>query len=63
MSGITLYDASSSIWLEDRGIRYSPEEICTGKRIGVEGAGEAAHWEWRYYVKGNKYVSAKRTCP
>lgn len=62
MSGTPLYQKDPTIWLEDRGIRYTPEEICITKRIGVDGAGEAAHWPWRYFVKGNKFVSAKRTC-
>jgi len=62
MTGTKLFDPSSTIWLEDRGIKYSDHEICISKRIGVEGAGEAAHWPWRYFVKGSKYVSAKKTC-
>ena len=62
LSGTVLYDRNSPIWLEDRSIKYSPEQICISKRIGVDSAGDAAHWPWRYFVKGNKYVSAKRTC-
>jgi DNA-3-methyladenine glycosylase len=61
-SGISLYDTSSSVWIEDRGLKIAEHEICSGTRIGVESAGEAASWPWRYFVKGNKYVSAKRTC-
>lgn len=62
MTGTSLFDRSSPVWLEDRGIRYADSEICISKRIGVEGAGEAAHWPWRYFVKGSRYVSAKRKC-
>ena len=62
LSGTSLYDPKSPIWLEDRSVKYSATEICISKRIGVESAGEAAHWLWRYFVKGNKYVSAKRSC-
>ena len=62
LSGISLFKSSSPVWIEDRGISLKKDEICIGKRIGVESAGEAAHWPWRYFVKGNKYVSAKRTC-
>ncbi len=36
-------------------------EIAVSARIGVEGAGEAAHWPLRFYLRGNKYVSAYRT--
>lgn len=62
MTGTPLYKPTTSIWIEDRGVTLSNDAICTSKRIGVDGAGEAAHWPWRYFVKGNKYVSAKRTC-
>lgn len=32
-------------------------EVVTDKRIGVAYAKEAAEWDWRYYIKNNKYVS------
>lgn len=63
LSGLSLHHPGTSVWIEDRGIQFKPGEICVSKRIGVESAGEAAHWLWRFFVKGNKYVSAKRTCP
>ena len=62
MTGTSLFKSSSPIWIEDRKVILKQNEICISKRIGVEGAGEAAHWPWRYFVKGNKYVSGKRTC-
>ena len=45
-----------TIWLT-AGIDYPENEIISSKRIGVESAGEAAHYPWRLYIKGNKYVS------
>ncbi|WP_312992001.1 DNA-3-methyladenine glycosylase [Chryseobacterium flavum] len=45
------------IWLEDHGISYSPEEIEAGPRVGVSYAQEDAFLPWRFWVKGNKYVS------
>jgi DNA-3-methyladenine glycosylase len=45
------------IWIEDHGIRYSPEEIAATPRVGVAYAGEDAALPWRFFVKGNKYVS------
>ena len=63
LSGMSLHSSSTLLWIEDRGIILEAREICSGKRIGVESAGEAAHWPWRYFVKGNRYVSATRTCP
>ena len=61
LSGASLI-SSSPVWVEDHGISFSALEICSGPRIGVESAGEAAQWPWRYFIKGNKYVSAKKTC-
>ncbi len=51
----------NEIWIEDHGIRYSPETIVAGPRIGVAYAQEDALLPWRFYVKGNKYVSKPRT--
>ncbi|WP_129714158.1 DNA-3-methyladenine glycosylase [Pedobacter sp. SYP-B3415] len=45
------------IWIEDHGIRHAPEDIVAGPRIGVDYAGEDALLPWRFYVRGNPYVS------
>ncbi|MDH6253858.1 DNA-3-methyladenine glycosylase [Chryseobacterium sp. H1D6B] len=45
------------IWIEDHGIRYGSDEITAGPRIGVAYAQEDALLPWRFFVKGNKYVS------
>ncbi len=34
--------------------------IAVSRRVGVEGAGDAAHWPLRFYLRGNRYVSAYR---
>ncbi|MEE6129233.1 DNA-3-methyladenine glycosylase [Chryseobacterium arthrosphaerae] len=47
----------NEIWIEDHGIRYDPDEIIAGPRIGVAYAQEDALLPWRFFVKGNKYVS------
>jgi DNA-3-methyladenine glycosylase len=60
LSGTPLFKASSAVWIEDRGLLIPKGEICITKRIGVESAGDAAHWPWRYYVKGSRYVSGKK---
>jgi DNA-3-methyladenine glycosylase len=62
LSGASLIATSTPVWIEDRAVTFSENEICAGPRIGVESAGEAASWPWRFFVKGNKYVSARRTC-
>jgi len=38
-------------------------QIGVSKRIGVEGAGKDALLPYRFYLKGNKYVSGKRASP
>jgi len=51
----------NEIWIEDHGIKYSPDEIISGPRIGVAYAREDALLPWRFYVKGNRYVSKPRS--
>ena len=48
---------SDVIWIEDRGLAFADEEVATGPRIGVAYAGEDALLPYRFYVKGNIYVS------
>jgi DNA-3-methyladenine glycosylase len=45
------------IWLEDYGIRYHSNEIAAVPRVGIAYAQEDAFLPWRFFVKGNKYVS------
>lgn len=51
--------ASRRVWLEEAGVGYAPEEVAAGARIGVDYAGEDALRPWRFWVKGNEYVSRK----
>lgn len=46
------------IWLEDYK-KISAEDISSGKRIGIDYAGEFAEKPWRFWIKGNKFVSRK----
>ncbi|WP_199138059.1 DNA-3-methyladenine glycosylase [Pedobacter sp. ASV12] len=45
------------IWIEDNGLIFSPEQIVASPRIGVDYAEDHALLPWRFYIKGNKYVS------
>lgn len=45
------------IWVEDHGIRYPDDTIVALPRVGVAYAQEDALLPWRFFVKGNKYVS------
>lgn len=54
-TGLPLSDNLISI--EDRGIIIKPEDIITATRVGVAYAAEDALLPYRFYIKGNKYVS------
>ncbi|WP_261512282.1 DNA-3-methyladenine glycosylase [Chryseobacterium paludis] len=49
--------SGEEIWIEDHGIRYTSDQIIEGPRIGVAYAQEDALLPWRFFVKGNPYVS------
>lgn len=48
---------SDVIWIEDRGLTFPDESIAAAPRIGVDYAGEDALLPYRFYIKGNRYVS------
>jgi DNA-3-methyladenine glycosylase len=48
---------SDSLWIEDRGLSFTEDQIVAVPRIGVAYAGEDAFLPYRFYVKGNTYVS------
>ena len=50
---------SKRIWLEDRGIKIKKSEIVATTRIGIDYAGSWARKPWRFYLKGNPFVSRK----
>jgi DNA-3-methyladenine glycosylase len=50
---------SKDLFLADDGFRFSKKEIHTSPRIGVDYAGPHALWPYRYYIKGNPFVSGK----
>jgi DNA-3-methyladenine glycosylase len=54
-SGLNLL--GNQIFIEDDGFVLNDAQIATSKRIGVEGAGSSALLPYRFYIKGNKYVS------
>lgn len=45
------------IWLEDRGLAFPEELVAAVPRVGVDYAGDDALLPYRFYVKGNPYVS------
>lgn len=47
---------SKEIWLE-QGEKIKPGQVVASKRIGIDYAQEWASKPWRFYIKGNKFVS------
>jgi len=52
---------SKEIFIEDDGLRYKKDQIVITHRIGVDYAGTDAQLPYRFIVKGNPYVSAKKS--
>jgi DNA-3-methyladenine glycosylase len=48
---------SDTIWIEDRGLVFECESIAAVPRIGVSYAADDALLPYRFYVKGNPFVS------
>jgi len=46
-----------TIWIEDRGLAFPDDSVAAVPRVGVDYAGEDALLPYRFYVKGNIYVS------
>jgi len=48
---------SDELWIEDQSLTFTDEQIVAVPRIGVAYAAEDALLPYRFYVKGNVYVS------
>jgi DNA-3-methyladenine glycosylase len=57
-TGLSL--SSGSVWIGDDGFRPGRLQIGASPRIGVDYAGEDAALDYRFFLKGNKYVSGPR---
>ncbi|HMC86127.1 MAG TPA: DNA-3-methyladenine glycosylase [Chitinophagaceae bacterium] len=51
---------SNEIYIADDGVKLKPSKIIATPRIGVDYAAEDALLPYRFYVKGNPYVSGKK---
>ncbi len=54
-SGISLL--SKEIFIADDGFSYNKKEVASSPRIGVDYAGDHALLPYRFYIKGNPFVS------
>ncbi|HVW12683.1 MAG TPA: DNA-3-methyladenine glycosylase [Mucilaginibacter sp.] len=55
LNGVSLQ--SDQLWIEDRGLSFADDQIAAVPRIGVAYAGQDALLPYRFYVKGNRFVS------
>ncbi len=55
INGISLQ--SDTLWIEDKGLSFTDEQVAAVPRIGVAYAGEDALLPYRFYLKNNIYVS------
>ena len=56
-SGISLN--SKEIFIADEGFVFTDDAIAASKRIGIDSAGIDALLPYRFYVRGNKFVSGR----
>jgi DNA-3-methyladenine glycosylase len=56
--GLSLH--SDELFIADDGFKISKEQIITSPRIGVDYAGADALLDYRFYIKGNQFVSGKK---
>ena len=59
-TGHTGLSLNTHIIIEDRGIKIRPRDIIAGTRVGVAYAEEDAYLPYRFWIKGNPYVSKGR---
>ncbi len=50
---------SDVLYIAEDGYKLSKKDMGTSARIGVAYAGEHALWDYRFFIRGNKYVSGK----
>jgi len=55
LNGISLQ--SDELWIEDRGLSFPNDQVAAVPRIGVAYAAQDALLPYRFYVKGNPFVS------
>jgi DNA-3-methyladenine glycosylase len=56
-SGFSL--RSKDLFIADDGFVFGKKEIAVSQRIGVEYAGYDALLPYRFYIKGNPFISGK----
>lgn len=55
-TGQHLLADDTPVWIEKRGDDIAGQDIASGKRIGVDYAGESAEWPWRFWIRESPFV-------
>lgn len=58
-NGLPIYTKKHSLWIEDREEKLKSNQITKTIRIGIDYAKGYKDKKWRFYIKGNKFVSKK----
>lgn len=58
-NGKSLMD--DDVWIADNNVSVPSSRIVASARIGIDYAGEDALLPWRFYIKGNLWVSGKKS--
>lgn len=62
-SDVSLLDNKGIIYIEDRNVNINKEQIVANTRVGVAYAQDDAYLPYRFFIKGNKYVSKGKGLP
>lgn len=49
-----------TLWLTERDIAIADTDIAVSPRVGIDNSGDAASWPLRFFLRGNRNVSAHR---
>lgn len=49
-----------TLWIASRDIEVGDDDIAVSPRIGIDNSGESAAWPLRFFLRGNRNVSAYR---
>ncbi|MFH1822715.1 MAG: DNA-3-methyladenine glycosylase [Patescibacteria group bacterium] len=58
-NGKPIYTKKYGLWIEDRKEILKSSQVVKAKRIGIDYAGNYKEKLWRFYIKGNNFVSRK----
>jgi DNA-3-methyladenine glycosylase len=58
-NNLPIYTKKYGLWIESREEEIKPNQIVKTTRIGVDYGGKYKDKKWRFYIKGNGFVSKK----